>query len=1100
MPIKRLVLAFAIAIFLAVGLVWFLSWGNSGNALKQPLSIDTSDLEIVDAIRHETLDSDQPPVLLHQVDYTKGATENWFPKGESPLLAALVEKGKLPPVTERVGPEPAVIQGIEGIGRYGGTWFRAGNTLNEPGGVMFWRISGTTLVRWSPQGYPIVPHVAKSWTKNDDQSVWTFHLRKGMRWSDGDPFNAEDIIYWWQYHEPVVYPENPPELMQAGGRTGAIKKIDAHTVQFIFPQPNTYLLQRLASAWRGWCAPHHYLSRYHPEIGDQNLIQSEMRQRGLTDPRQLYEQLAKNEYNAFYNPNYPRLDPWIYRTYRTSPPHIFVRNPYYWAVDPEGNQLPYIDRVHYDVLNQNLIPMTAAAGNLSMQGRHLRFDQYPLLMANRKSGDYEVYHWHSADRSAWALWPNLNRRISSDDPSSKWKHLFLNQRDFRRALSIAINRAAIITTQYYGMGKPSQVAPGDASPFHHAGLEQAATEYDPTSANRLLDALGLTQRDHDGFRTFPDGSRMVWYIDYLQLTGEGPVQMVVDDWAKIGIRAIYRERASRLFHMEKQSLRHDFSVMPSAGDFDPLVQARSFVPVNSEAHFAPGYAAWYQQGGLTEPTKAFKGIAQEPPDKHPLRRALVLYEAALQSTDPDQRQKLVRQILDLAAENIWSINITTAPPLPIVVKNGFRNVPRVMLSGFYYSTPANGGVETFYFENPPVSTAEQTASLEKELSAPQIEKTVLTDSSENPSSYLTIIRLVATLLCLVALGIIGWRHRFIGRRLLLMIPTLLVVSVIIFTIVELPPGDFLDSKIIQLQSSGADTALADIERLKETYRLNSSPAVRYAYWMGLPWFFTFSSADKGILQGHLGRSMESGRTVNELLGDRLLLTVIISAATIAFTWAIALPIGIYCAVRKHTWGDHTFTFIGLFGMCIPNFLFALVLMHLSQRYFGLTITGLFSPEFATTINWSSDKIVDLLKHLWVPVIVLGTSSTAAMVRIMRGNLLDELKKPYVTTARAKGVHPLRALLKYPVRLALNPFASSVGNLFPQLISGGAIVAIVLSLPTIGPLMLESLLTEDLYLAGSLLMILSLLSVIGTLVSDLILLWLDPRIRMEGNTR
>ncbi len=1099
MLVKRLATALAGAVLLAVGLVWSLSWGGSGSTLDHPLTIDDSDLQIVSELRKETLSPDNPPVILQEVDYDRGASQPWFPQGESPLLTKLVGQGKLPPVAERVGPEPAVIQGVEGLGRYGGTWYRAGNSLNEPGGVTFWRLSGTTLVRWSPQGYPIVPHVAKSWIANEDQTAWTFHLRKGMRWSDGAPFGADDIIYWWQYHEPVVYTDNPPEFMQTAGRTGTVEKIDAHTVRFVFPQPNTYLLQRLASAWRGWCAPHHYLAPYHPEIGDQDLIQKELQERGLTNPRQLYEQLAKNEYNAFYNPDYPRIDPWIYRTHRTSPPHTFVRNPYYWAVDPVGNQLPYIDQIHYDVLNQNLIPMTAAAGNLSMQGRHLRFDQYPLLMANRKSGDYEVYHWHSADRSTWALWPNLNRRISADEPASKWKHEFLNQRDFRRALSLAINRQAIIDTQYYGEGTPSQVAPGSASPFHHDRLEKSHTAYSPATANELLDRIGLTQRDRDGYRTFPDGSRMVWYLDYLQLTGEGPVQLVVDDWAKVGVRAIYRERASRLFHMEKQSLRHDFSVMPSAGDFDPLVQARSFVPINSEAHFAPAFAAWYQQGGLTGQVKNFKGIAQEPPLDHPLRQALVLYEEALQSTDPDKREQLVQQILDLAAENIWSISIATAPPLPMVVKNGFRNVPRVALSGFYYSTPANTGVETYYFEDPPIPSAAQIAAMEAELTAPRVDRAT-TPTPTSPRFLSGIISSILTVLFLAGLGIIGWRHRFIGRRLLLMIPTLLVVSVIIFTIVELPPGNFLDSKIIQLQMSGSDSAAADVERLKETYRLDRSAVVRYAYWMGLPWFVSFDPADKGILQGHLGRSMESGRTVNELLGDRLLLTVIISAATIAFTWAVALPIGIYCAVRKHTWGDHFFTFVGLFGMCVPNFLFALVLMYLSQRYLGLTITGLFYPEFATTPNWSGDKIVDLLKHMWVPVVVLGTSSTAAMVRIMRGNLLDELKKPYVTTARAKGVRPLRALLKYPTRLAVNPFVSTMGSLFPQLISGGAIVAIVLSLPTIGPLMLDSLLTEDLYLAGSLLMILSLLSVTGTLVSDLLLLWLDPRIRMEKTSR
>jgi ABC-type dipeptide/oligopeptide/nickel transport system permease component/ABC-type transport system substrate-binding protein len=1092
---------FLAATGVAAVLVWVLSWAYSRSIPHSPRPTDEDDLAVVEALRAARLDPVHAPVLLQEVDYAEGAAAAWYPKGEAPVLADLVAAGRLPGVGERVGPEPAVIRGVDGIGHYGGTWVRAGNSLREPGGVMLWRLAGTTLVRWSPQGEPVVPHVAKSWTTNADQSAWTFHLRRGMRWSDGAPFGADDLIYWWHHHDPVIYPDNPPEFMLAGGQAGTLTKIDDHTVRFNFPQPNTYLLQRLASAWRGWCAPRHYLQRYHPDLGDPDLIAREMERRGLTDPRQLYEHLAKNEYDAFYNPDHPRIDPWIYRTRRTTPPHVFVRNPYYWAVDPAGNQLPYIDRVHYDVLNQKLLPMAAAAGKLSMQARHLRFDQYPLLMANRHPGGYEVHHWHSADRSTWALWPNLNRRVSAAEPASRWKHQLLNQRDFRRALSLAIDRRTIITTQYYGMGEPSQVEPGEDSPFHHPALQSVATAHDPALADRLLDGLGLTRRDAEGFRTFPDGTRMVWYVDYLQLTGAGPVELVVEDWARVGIRAVYRERAPRLFHIEKQSLRHDFSVMPSAGDFDPLVQARSFVPVNSEAHFAAAFASWYQRGGLAGAPDALRGIAEEPPPDHPLRQALLFYEEALRAPSATERHARVQDILALAAENLWSIGIATAPPLPVVVQNGLHNVPRTALAGYYYGTPANTGVETYYFADPaPLSPALDTI-LREELIGPRTEGTSAENQTSAPSANASgNLAALLTTLVLLSLGVLGWRHRFIGRRLLLMIPTLTVVSIVVFTIVELPPGDYLDSKIIQLQMSGAHTAAADIARLKETYHLDRSPAVRYAHWMGLPWFLTRAPEDKGLLQGFLGRSMESGRSVNELLGDRLLLTVVISATTIAFTWAVALPIGMYCAVRKNTLGDHVLTFAGLLGMCLPNFLLALVLMHLAQQHLGLTVTGLFSPAFATVPGWSPAKVVDLLKHLWVPVIVLGTGGTATMVRIMRGNLLDELRKPYVTTARAKGLRPLRRLLKYPVRLAINPFVSSLGSLFPQLISGGAIVAIVLSLPTIGPLMLEALLSEDLYLAGSLLMVLSLLSVAGTLVSDLLLLWLDPRIRMEGGSR
>jgi ABC-type dipeptide/oligopeptide/nickel transport system permease component len=347
----------------------------------------------------------------------------------------------------------------------------------------------------------------------------------------------------------------------------------------------------------------------------------------------------------------------------------------------------------------------------------------------------------------------------------------------------------------------------------------------------------------------------------------------------------------------------------------------------------------------------------------------------------------------------------------------------------------------------------------------------------------------------LAVLLIGMRHPFIGRRLLLMIPTMLAVSVIVFVLVQLPPGDFADTRIAQLEmqgTSGNDQLAAD---LRKNFHLDEPMTERYARWVGLKWFTTFRPGDTGLLQGNLGLSMEHEKPVNEVIGDRIGLTVLVSLATVLFTWAVALPAGVYCAVRQYSVGDYALTFLGFLGMSVPSFLLALVLMYLARRWFGVNIDGLFSPEFATMPGWSWAKAADLAKHIWLPVIVLGFGGTAGMIRVMRANLLDELKKPYVTTARAKGVRPLRLLLKYPVRLALNPLVSGLGSLFPQLISGGAVVAMVLSLPMVGPAMLDALLVEDVYLAGSMLMVLSLLGVVGTLVSDLLLLWLDPRIRL-----
>jgi ABC-type dipeptide/oligopeptide/nickel transport system permease component len=242
------------------------------------------------------------------------------------------------------------------------------------------------------------------------------------------------------------------------------------------------------------------------------------------------------------------------------------------------------------------------------------------------------------------------------------------------------------------------------------------------------------------------------------------------------------------------------------------------------------------------------------------------------------------------------------------------------------------------------------------------------------------------------------------------------------------------------------------------------------------------------------------REVNALIGDRILLNVILSLSTILLTWAIAIPLGIYSAVRQYSVGDYILTFIAFLGMCTPGFLLALILMFLSRVLFGVDVSGLYSPEYALQPYWSWGKVLDLLKHIWVPLFIMAAGGTAGMIRVMRANLLDELKKPYVTTARAKGVRPLKLLLKYPVRMALNPFMSGIGGILPALLSGSALIAIVLSLPTIGPLMLNALMMEDTVLAGSMLMVYALLGVLGVLISDLMLLWVDPRIRYERGSR
>ncbi|MFZ5709638.1 MAG: ABC transporter permease [Pseudomonadota bacterium] len=328
--------------------------------------------------------------------------------------------------------------------------------------------------------------------------------------------------------------------------------------------------------------------------------------------------------------------------------------------------------------------------------------------------------------------------------------------------------------------------------------------------------------------------------------------------------------------------------------------------------------------------------------------------------------------------------------------------------------------------------------------------------------------------------------RYILWRIVVMVPTLVLISLLVFTIIELPPGDYFESYVAELQALGEATDSAEIEALKERYGFDQPAPVRYLRWVG------------GMLKGDFGYSFEYRLPVREVVGDRLWFTVLVSFVTIIFTWLIAFPIGIYSATHQYSWGDYGLTFLGLVGLAIPNFMFALILMYFANRWFGISIGRLMDERFLNEpMSW--EKARSILQHLVIPVIIIGTAGTAAMVRRLRANLLDELQKQYVVTARAKGLGPFRTLVKYPLRMSLNFFISDIGSILPAIISGAEITAVVLSLETTGPMLIKALQSQDMYLAGSFLMFLAFLTVIGVLISDLALAALDPRIRLQGGS-
>jgi peptide/nickel transport system permease protein len=322
---------------------------------------------------------------------------------------------------------------------------------------------------------------------------------------------------------------------------------------------------------------------------------------------------------------------------------------------------------------------------------------------------------------------------------------------------------------------------------------------------------------------------------------------------------------------------------------------------------------------------------------------------------------------------------------------------------------------------------------------------------------------------------------YILRRLVLAAVTVWAITVVTFIILQLPPGDFVDSYVAQAAAMGTAITAQEADAIRRAYGLDQPIPVQYVKWLGL------------MARGDFGQAFEFGRPVKEVIGDRLWLTIAISVVAIVLTWVIALPIGIYSAVRQYSFGDYAFTFVGFLGLAIPNFLLALVILYLSFRLFGVNVGGLFSPEYQLA-PWSGAKLWDLVKHLPIPALILALAGTAQLMRIMRANLLDELRRPYVTTARARGLPEWRVIMKYPVRAALNPFASTIGYLLPFVVSGSVIVSVVLSLPTVGPLLLRALIAQDMLLGSTIVLLLGVLTVIGTFISDLVLMWIDPRIR------
>lgn len=1081
-------------------LTWLCAMPFADHVETRIVKPDAQLLSELATLKDQSIHLDNVIRLQVEVDYQQGVKANWYPKEEAPVLKQLVEQGKLPPVANRVGTEPLVLRGVDGMGKYGGSMYK----LRDTGGA---RMTPVQLVRWSPQGYPIVPNAAKSWEVSEDGTVYTFMLRKGMKWSDGHLFTSADVFYWWNHEmlDPVMTPGGPASEFVRKGVPMRVEAPDPYTLRFIFAAPYSLFLETLASKPNLCESPKHFLEKFHPVLGDKQLIDAVIKQHSLINERAVYSFVRSRVEK-------PSLAPWIERTERMTPPRIYVRNPYYWAVDEAGRQLPYNDRIVVNDKSMDMLTIAASQGEVTMQGRYIRSQEYTMLMSQRQQYGYEVYHYLNGDGADWGLSFNLNRRTESKKHDTFDKAKLLADKRFRQALSLAVDRQGIVDALVSGLAKPNQIGPVSPSMYAYSDFKDSYVAFDPQRAQALLDACGLTARDADGYRCFADGSPLLFDINYCNFTGEGPGEFIVDDWRRVGINVRMRAQDRSIFYVEKSAGLHDMTVWGGYGAFNPLLEPRYFMPFSSESNFAVQYGKWYRGGGLyAKPGTRVPGL--RPAENDPMFEQIKLYEQVKLTASLDERRALFRKMLDVASENVFMLTFYTPLPQLVVVKDGYRNVPSKGIYSWPFLSPSNLGPETWYWEQPTESpqaltdTATELMRIEplRPLVDPTLNSTLIQLSGNvsvgrQGKIVGAIVKwgmLVSVLLLLI---LMATRSPYALRRLLIMVPMLLVISIISFVVIELPPGDAITSKIMELQSQGGEVDEKEIQDIRTLFRTEESAWKRYTWWMGFDWFLTYDQKDAGLLQGNLGRSMMDLQPVNQKVGDRLLFTFLISLGTIVLTWSLALPIGIYSAAKQYSFFDYLFTIGGFIGMCIPGFLLALLMMYVAEAAFGLHVSGLLSPEYAAQSSWSMAKVVNLLKHIWLPIMVMGVTGTAGMIRVMRANLLDELCKPYVVTARAKGVRPLKLLFKYPVRVALNPFISGIGGILPQLISAGAIVSIVMSLPTIGPMQLDAVMQQDMYLAGSMLMVLSTLSVIGTLLSDLLLVVCDPRIRFHGGSR
>ncbi|MGI6209723.1 MAG: ABC transporter substrate-binding protein [Anaerolineae bacterium] len=602
---------------------------------------------------------------------------------EAPMLAEKVAAGELPPVDERLPVEPLVQEVVDEIGQYGGTWHRA--AVNAGDTSIHYRLYPDALVYFDIVGN-IVPAVAKSWEVSEDGTEFTFHLREGMKWSDGHPYTADAITWWYDhiFNNEEITPTKP-SWMRVKGQYGTVEKVDDYTVRFKFAAPYGTFLEWLATNFF-FGAPGHYLEQFHIDFRDRAELEALAKENSFEQWFQLFS--YKN--TMYNNPELPILGAWRFTTLPDQNPLIAERNPYYYRVDPEGNQLPYIDRIQWNIVtNPEVLNFQAIAGELDCQERHINLLNYPLFVEGQEQGDYRILEWPGDGGADAGLMFNQNagQQEGATDHQKVIGDL-LRSVEFRQALSSAIDREEILSSAFLGFGEPRQAVPMPWSEYYEEGMETPFIEYDVELANQMLDDLGLDKRDSEGFRLASDGQPVDIVISAVDLFGPwvDTAQLTNDYWNAVGIKSSVSIEERSLHYTRIAAGEIQVAVWNTGGNGKVLIYPSWVMPYSTSTRIGPLSGLWYQSGGT-------QGVEPEGD----LRKVIELFDEAQTTVSEEDRIALAKEIFWLMSKNLWIIGTIGGTPLEqglVIAKNNFLNVPestpdRHVFNEDSVHTPAN---------------------------------------------------------------------------------------------------------------------------------------------------------------------------------------------------------------------------------------------------------------------------------------------------------------------------------------------------------------------------------------------------------------------------